>query len=70
MKLDVSTVLPCTVDQTVSQVMTTRLLQYIAYPLVSCESLDAAPLPDAWSAGTHWVTSHSFSLFGNCGIAK
>ena len=56
MKLDVSTVLPCTVDQAVSQVMTTRLLQYIAYPLVSFESLDAAPLPDTWSAGTQWVS--------------
>ena len=61
MKLDVSTVLPCTVDQAVSQVMTPRLLQYIASPLVSFESFDAAPLPDMWSAGTHWV---SLTLFG------
>lgn len=55
MKIDIATVLPCTVDQAVSQVMTTRLLQYVAYPLVSFRSVGAAALPETWTAGTHWV---------------
>ena len=61
MKLDISTVLPCTVEQALSQVMTTRLLQYVAYPLVSFKPVGAACFPDTWSAGTHWV---SMTLFG------
>lgn len=56
MKLDISTALPCTVDQAVAELMTTRLLQYVAHPLVSFTPVGAATLPDTWSAGTHWVS--------------
>lgn len=56
MKVDLTTVLPCTVDQAVEQAMTTRLLQYVAFPLVSFASVGAAPLPETWSVGTHWVS--------------
>ena len=61
MRLDISTWLPCTLDQAVSQVMTTRLLQYVSHPLVSFTFLDASQFPRTWTAGTHWV---SLTLFG------
>jgi len=61
MRLDISTRLPCTLDQAVSQVMTTRLLQYVSYPLVSFTFIDAPQFPRTWTAGTHWV---SLTLFG------
>ncbi len=61
MRLDISTRLPCTLDQAVSQVMTTRLLQYVSHPLVSFTFIDAPQFPRTWTAGTHWV---SLTLFG------
>jgi hypothetical protein len=70
MRLDISTRLPCTLDQSVSQVMTTRLLQYVSYPLVSFTFLDAPQFPRTWTAGTHWVfiTLFGFLPFGRQAI--
>jgi len=61
MRLDISTRLPCTLEQAVSQVMTTRLLQYVSYPLVFFKPVDAPQLPHTWTVGTHWVF---LTLFG------
>ena len=66
MRLVISTRLPCTLDQSVLQVMTTRSLQYGSYPLVSFTFLDASQFPRTWTAGTHWVfiTLFGFLPFG------
>lgn len=70
MKLDLSTHLPCTLEQAVSQLMTTRLLQYVSYPLVSFTPVDAPHFPHSWTAGTHWVclTLFGFLPFGRQAI--
>lgn len=70
MKLDISTRLPCTLDQAVSQVMTTQLLRYVSYPLVFFTPVDAPHFPHTWTAGTHWVclTLFGFLPFGRPAI--
>ena len=61
MKVDIATVLPCTVDDAAAHVMTSRLLQYVAHPLVSFSSVTGTRLPITWTEGTHWVR---LTLFG------
>jgi hypothetical protein len=61
MKVDLATVLPCTVEDAAAHVMSTRLLQYVAHPLVSFSPVTGANFPVAWTEGTHWVR---LKLFG------
>lgn len=61
MRVDLSTELPCKLEDAVSHVMTTRLLQYVAHPLLSFSSLRGSNLPQTWTTGTHWVR---LKLFG------
>jgi hypothetical protein len=55
MRIDFSTLLDCSVEQAVAQVMTTRLLQFVAHPLVHFTPIKPSSWPVEWSEGTYWV---------------
>jgi len=61
MKVDLATVLPCKLEEAAAQVMSTRLLQYVAHPLVSFSAVTGTSFPETWTEGTHWV---ALKLFG------
>lgn len=62
MKVDLSIVLPCDMEDAAVHVMATRLLQYVAHPLVSFSPVDGAAFPVTWTEGTHWVRLKLFGL--------
>jgi hypothetical protein len=61
MKVDLAIVLPCDLEAAAEQVMSTRLLQYVAHPLVAFSPVAGTAFPDRWTEGTHWVR---LKLFG------
>jgi hypothetical protein len=61
MKVDLAIVLPCTLQDAVVHVMSTRLLQYVSHPLVSFSPPSGSSFPETWTEGTHWV---DVKLFG------
>ena len=61
MKIDLSVVLPCSLDQAVANVMTTRLLLYVSRPIVAFTPVGTSHFPATWTPGTHWVR---LKLFG------
>jgi hypothetical protein len=61
MKIDLTTVLPCSVDDAAAHVVSTRLLQYVAHPLVAFSPVTGTRFPATWTEGTHWVR---LTLFG------
>lgn len=74
MKVDLETVLPCSLDDAAAHVMSTRLLRYVAYPLVSFKPVTGTEFPETWTEGTHWVRLKLFGFlpFGRqaIGISK
>lgn len=62
MRLERSTIISCSWEKAAEQVLTTRLLRYVAHPLVTFASVGADPLPDIWTEGTHWVRLRLFGL--------
>lgn len=62
MKISLSTGISCSWEEAAEQVLTTRLLHYIARPLVSFSPVGADPLPDTWTEGTHWVRLRLFGV--------
>ena len=66
MFVDVSTYLPCKPEQAISHVGTSRLLQYVAEPLVKILPRQPSQLPETWSQGTYWVSMYllGFIPFG------
>ena len=62
MRVDVSTFLPCDLDQAIAQVRKPKILQFIAAPLVRFTPVSAARFPDSWPEGTFWVRLHLFGL--------
>ena len=62
MRIDVSTYLPCTFDQAVTHVRTSKLLQFVAAPLVRFTAVNPAHFPESWFEATFWVRLHIFSL--------
>jgi hypothetical protein len=62
MKIDLTTVLPCCLDDAVAHVMSTRLLQYVAHPLVSFSPVTDTSFPETWTEGTHWVRLRLFGF--------
>lgn len=62
MKVEVSAIFPCSLQDAVAQVMTSRLLIHIAKPLVCFSSADAKELPAEWKPGEHWVCLSMFGL--------
>lgn len=66
MHVDLTTVLPCRLQDAVGQVMQPRLLMHVARPLVRFTAIEPAMLPQLWSAGTYWMklTLLGFVPFG------
>ncbi|MFM7785273.1 MAG: hypothetical protein ACKPE6_11630 [Gammaproteobacteria bacterium] len=60
MKLDIATRLPCTLEQAVSAVMTPRLLEYVAAPLLRFSPVDGGRFPPVWAEGSHRVRLRLF----------
>lgn len=61
MLVQVSTTLPCSVEEAIKQIKTPRLLLFVAHPLVQFTPVDPPAFPEAWSEGTYWV---KLKLFG------
>ena len=62
MKIDLATVLPCAPEEAAAHAMSTRLLQYVAHPLVSFSPLAGGSFPETWTVGTHWVRLRLFGV--------
>ena len=62
MLLQISTTLPCSVEEAVKQVKTPQLLRFVANPLVQFTPVDPPAFPATWSAGTYWVQLKLFGL--------
>lgn len=62
MRLDVSTLLHCTFEQAVSAVMTPRLLEYVAAPLLRFTPVDTSGFPPVWSEGAYRVRMQLFGV--------
>ncbi|MEM8661765.1 MAG: hypothetical protein AAGF35_12845 [Pseudomonadota bacterium] len=48
------TLLPCSFERAVTEVKSTRLLHYIAHPLVKFVPHDPPTLPECWGEETYW----------------
>ncbi|WP_337179490.1 hypothetical protein [Hydrogenophaga borbori] len=55
MQLDLSTYLDCSVEQAIAAVKTTKLLGFVAHPLVRFTPIDPAAWPLRWIEGTYRV---------------
>ena len=55
MRIDVSTLLDCSVEQAVAHAKTTQLLKFVAHPLVHFSPINPSSWPVEWSEGTFWV---------------
>lgn len=63
MKVVISTEFACSFEQVVEQVKKTKLLRYVAHPLVQFEPIDPPVFPNEWSGRTYWVNMKLFGLF-------
>jgi hypothetical protein len=57
-----STVLPCSPEQCIDEIGTTRLLRYVARPLVVFEALDPPALPGRWEQRRYEVRLWIFGV--------
>lgn len=55
MRVAVSTRLDCSYERAVAEVLSPRLLRFVAWPLVRFEPLDPPHFPVRWEQGTYWV---------------
>lgn len=55
MKVDLSSYIPCSYEEAVKQVKTPRLLQHVAFPLISFTPLTPENFPPVWAQGTYTV---------------
>lgn len=55
MKVDFTTELACPLGEAITHAITTRLLKFIAYPLVHFTPIEPRPWPATWAEGTYWV---------------
>lgn len=62
MLIDVSTYLPCKPEQAIRHARTSRLLRYVAEPLVKLVPRQPSRLPETWSEGTYWVSLYLFGF--------
>lgn len=62
MVVDVSTYLPAEPGEIEAHLRTSRLLQYVASPVVKFIPCEAAQLPARWEEGTYWVALRLFGL--------
>ena len=62
MRVNLTTQLPCSYEQAIVEVNTPRLLEYVAYPVVSFKPIEPASFPKTWVEGTYWVDMKLFSF--------
>ncbi len=62
MLVDVSTYLPCKPEAVIRHASTSRLLQYVAEPLVKLVPRQPSQLPEIWSEGTYQVSMYLFGF--------
>ncbi|MCA0351804.1 MAG: hypothetical protein LCH85_07385 [Chloroflexi bacterium] len=67
MIVDLSTRLDCAASTAIEHVTTSRLLEYVAKPLVTFVPKQPNQLPDVWRDGTYWV---ELRLFGVIPVGK
>lgn len=63
MRTRLTTVLDCPIERAWQAVQTSRLLEYIAAPLVRFEPLQPSRLPEVWYEGCYQVRMNIFGLF-------
>lgn len=56
MQIDLSTELDGKLDQAIATARTTRLLRFVAHPLIEFTPIGSRTWPDFWTVGTHWVS--------------
>lgn len=62
MQVDISTDLECSMDDAITHAVTTRLLNFVAYPLVQFTPLEPYIWPQTWAEGTYWVGVRIFGF--------
>lgn len=62
MQVDISTDLDCSTDDAITHARTTRLLNFVAYPLVQFTPLEPHIWPQTWVEGTYWVGVRIFGF--------
>jgi hypothetical protein len=55
MQLQISTYLDCSIEQAITHAKTTRMLKFVAHPLVHFTPITPSTWPDTWAEGTYWV---------------
>ncbi len=55
MQLNIATYLDCSVEQAITHVKTTRLLKFVAHPIVHFTPIEPNTWPVTWAEGTYWV---------------
>ncbi len=60
MRVDVATDLDGSMDDAIAHAGTTRLLRFVAWPLVHFTPIDPPVWPDRWTDGTYWVNVRLF----------
>ena len=63
MRMKLSTVLDVPAERAWAEVQTSRLLEYVAWPLQAFEPLDPPALPTVWVEGQYLVRLRVFGLF-------
>lgn len=62
MQVKISTLLHCAPERAWQEVQTSRLLRYIAYPLVHLEPITPRTFPETWSEGRYLVRMRLFGF--------
>jgi hypothetical protein len=62
MQVDIATELDCPMSEAIAHAMTTRLLKFVAYPLVQFTPIEPHTWPDTWAEGTYWVGMRIFGF--------
>jgi hypothetical protein len=62
MRVDVGTVVPADLSRVRAEVMTSRLLRYVSWPLIVFAPVDPAELPATWQPGEYRVRMRALGL--------
>jgi hypothetical protein len=61
-RVDVGTVVPADLPRVTAEVMTSRLLRYVSWPLITFTPVEPAELPETWQPGEYRVRMRSLWL--------
>jgi hypothetical protein len=62
LQVDISTELECSMGDAITHAVTTRLLNFVAYPLIQFTPLEPHLWPQNWAEGTYWVGVRIFGF--------